>query len=217
MMVAAPLLVLAAPWTPMWKGLPLSTRRGLGASYMRSPGWRAVRAAGRRVVAPLPIWILFVVDLSVWHVPALYGLTLRDQAVHDLEHLSFLVLAVLFWAQVIESSPLRPKLSEAWAVAYVTLAATACWILAMVLAFAPSPLYVGYESLGSRPGGISALADQQLAAGIMWGPGSIPFAIFVFLALYRWLGGRTTATPWQRNATADPPQRAGVGSLAPRS
>jgi cytochrome c oxidase assembly factor CtaG len=217
MMVAAPLFVLAAPWTPMWKGLPLSTRRGLAAAYMRSPGWRAARAAGRRVVAPVPIWILFVVDLSVWHVPALYGLTLRNQAMHDLEHLSFLVLAVLFWAQVIASPPLRPKLSEAWAVAYVTLAATACWILAMVLAFAPSPLYAGYEALGSRPGGISALADQQLAAGIMWGPGSIPFAIFVFVALYRWLGGRTTATPSQRNATADPPRGAGVGSLAPRS
>jgi putative membrane protein len=217
MMVAAPLLVLAAPWTPMWKGLPLSTRRGLGAAYMRSPGWRAVRAAGRRVVAPVPIWILFVLDLSIWHIPALYGLTLRNQAVHDLEHLSFLVLAVLFWAQVIESPPLRPRLSEAWRVAYVTLGATACWILAMVLAFAPSPLYAGYESLGSRPGGISALADQQLAAGIMWGPGSIPFGIFVFMALYRWLGGRPTPTPWRQDATADPPRRAGASSLAHRS
>jgi len=65
MMVVAPLFVVAAPWIPMWKGLPLSTRRGLGGAYMRSPGWRAVRAAGRRVVAPVPIWILFVIDLSV--------------------------------------------------------------------------------------------------------------------------------------------------------
>jgi putative membrane protein len=232
MMVAAPLLVLSAPWIPMWKGLPLSTRRGLGAAYMRSPGWRVVRAAGRRVVAPIPIWILFVVDLSVWHVPALYGLTLRNQAVHDLEHVSFLVLAVLFWAQVIESAPLRPRLGEAWRVAYVTLGATACWILAMVLAFAPSPLYTAYSALASRPGGLSAMADQQLAAGIMWGPGSIPFAIFVFLALYRWLGGRPAQAPAPaphvltarllpesgvRNGVADPPARADAGPLAHRS
>jgi cytochrome c oxidase assembly factor CtaG len=175
------------------------------------------------VNAPIPIWVLFVADLAVWHVPVLYGLTLRNQTVHDLEHLSFLVLAVLFWAQVIESPPLRPRLSEAWRVGYVTLAATACWVLAMVLAFAPSPLYVGYESLGSRPGGISAMSDQQLAAGIMWGPGSIPFAIFVFLALYRWLGGRTTTTPMLRACSvaqaerADPTGRVGVGPLVPRS
>jgi len=221
MMVAAPLFVLAAPWTLMWKGLPLGTRRRLGAAYMRSPGWRVVRAAGRWVAAPVTIWILFVADLAVWHVPALYGVTLRNQTVHDLEHLSFLVLAVLFWAQVIESPPLRPRLSEASRVAYVTLAATACWVLAMVLAFAPSPLYAGYEALGSRPGGISAMADQQLAAGIMWGPGSIPFAIFVFLALYRWLGGRTTPASRVRSAIqaerADPSGRVGVGPLAPRS
>lgn len=221
MMVAAPLLVLAAPWTAMWKGLPLSTRRGLGAAYMRSPGWRVVRAAGRRIFRPIPVWILFVADLSVWHVPAFYGLTLRHEALHDLEHLSFLALAVLFWAQVIESPPLRVRLGQAWRVAYVTLGATACWILAMVIAFAPSPLYAGYGDLAARPGGLSALGDQQLAAGIMWGPGSIPFAIFVFLALYRWLG-RSSSTPrpaplvWSE--AADPPGRGvGVGPLVPRS
>ncbi|HEY2600425.1 MAG TPA: cytochrome c oxidase assembly protein [Thermoleophilaceae bacterium] len=221
MMVAAPLLVLAAPWIPIWKGLPLSTRRGLGAAYMRSPGWRAARAVGRRLAAPVAVWVLFSLDLAVWHVPVLYGATLRHQWIHDLEHVSFLVLAVLFWAQVIESPPLKARLPEAWRVAYVTLEATVCWVLAMVLAFAPSPLYSGYSELGSRPGGLSALADQQLAAGIMWGPGSIPFAIFVFVALYRWLGGRSTEPPWPqsgvRDATADPPRRAAVGSLAPRS
>lgn len=187
MMVAAPLLVLAAPWIPMWRGLPLSFRRRLGSAYFGSPGWRPVRAAGRRIGAPLAVWILFNLDLAAWHVPALYGLTLRSQPVHDLEHLSFLVLAVLFWAQVIDSPPMRARLDQPRRVAYVTLGATACWLLALVLAFAPSPLYAGYGGLASRPGGLSALADQQLAAGIMLGPGSIPYALFVFIALYRWL------------------------------
>jgi putative membrane protein len=186
-MIIAPLLVLAAPWTAIWKGLPLDTRRTLGAAYVRSPGWRAARAVGRRVAAPIPIWILFNGDLCAWHVPALYGLTLRDQAVHDLEHISFLVLAVLFWAQVIDSPPLRSRLDQPRRVAYVVLGATVSWLLAVVLAFAPSALYSGYGALQSRPGGLSALADQQLAAGIMWGPGSIPYALFVFVALYRWL------------------------------
>ena len=223
MMVAAPLLVLAAPWIPIWKGLPLSTRRGLGAAYMRSPGWRAVRSAGRAVAAPISIWILFNVDLCVWHVPSLYGLTLRNQAVHDLEHVSFLLLAVLFWAQVIESPPLRTRLGEARRIAYVTLGATVCWLLAVVLAFAPSPLYASYSTLASRPGGLSALADQQLAAGIMWGPGSVPYAVFVFVALYRWLGHTHTPTPTPRPDAAlphgsdEPRERAVAGPLAHRS
>jgi cytochrome c oxidase assembly factor CtaG len=90
---------------------------------------------------------------------------------------------VLFWAQVVESPPLRVRLDEPRRVAYVLLGATACWLLALVLAFAPSPLYAAYSS---HPG-LSALGDQQLAAGIMLGPGSVPYGVFIFIALYRWL------------------------------
>ena len=51
------------------------------------------------------------------------------------------------------------------------------WVLAVVLALAPHPLYSYYAHLASRPGGISAMADQQLAAGVMWVPGSVTFLI----------------------------------------
>jgi putative membrane protein len=187
MMVAAPLLVLAAPWTPLWKGLSLPMRRNLARAYARSPTWRVLRRVGRWLAAPLTIWIVFDVDLCAWHVPVVYGATLRNQALHDLEHVSFLVLGVLFWAAVIDSPPLRSRLDMPWRIAFVTLGAVVAWLLAVVLAFARSPLYVGYAVLHSRPGGLSALTDQQLAAGIMWGPGSVPYALFVFGALYRWL------------------------------
>jgi cytochrome c oxidase assembly factor CtaG len=190
MMVAAPLLVLAAPWTPIWRGMSLSLRRGLATAYVRSPTWRVLREGGRWIAMPGPAWVLFNVDLCAWHVPALYGLTLRNQTVHDLEHFSFLVLGIVFWSQVIDSPPLRPRLDLPRRVAYVTLAATVAWLLSVVLAFAGSPLYATYAAQPSRPGGLSALADQQLAAGIMWGPGSIPYALFVFVALYRWLTPR---------------------------
>jgi cytochrome c oxidase assembly factor CtaG len=194
MMVAAPLLVLAAPWIPIWRGLPLRQRRQLGIWYLGSPAWQVVRGAGRRLATPLAAWILFDVDLCAWHVPALYEVTLRSQAVHELEHMSFLVLGVVFWIQVIDSPPLRARLDLAKGVAYVVTAATVAWALSVVLAFAPSPLYSAYADLHSRPGGISALADQHLAAGIMWGPGSVPYTVFVFVALYRWLAVETAAS-----------------------
>jgi cytochrome c oxidase assembly factor CtaG len=62
------------------------------------------------------------------------------------------------------------------------------WVISLVLAFASHPLYSAYAQLPHRPGGISALADQQLAAGIMLGPGSLSATVFVFVGLYRWLG-----------------------------
>ena len=61
-------------------------------------------------------------------------------------------------------------------------------MLALVLAFAPTPLYAAYAALHHRLGGLSALADQQLAAGVMLGIGSIPFTIAVFVFVYAWLG-----------------------------
>jgi cytochrome c oxidase assembly factor CtaG len=172
-MVAAPLIVLSAPWMPLWRGLPLGARRWLAGGWLYAPGRGALRWLG----APVAAWILFNGDLVAWHLPALYDLTLRSQPVHDFEHLSFLVLAVLFWTHAVDSPPLRARLDQPRRVAYVLGAATVCWGLAVVLAFAPQPLYAGYPSL----------ADQQLAAGIMWGPGSIPYAVFVFAAVYRWL------------------------------
>jgi cytochrome c oxidase assembly factor CtaG len=61
------------------------------------------------------------------------------------------------------------------------------WVLAIVLALAPHPLYDFYAHEASRPGGISAIADQQIAAGIMWVPGSITFVIVIFAYVHRWL------------------------------
>ena len=61
------------------------------------------------------------------------------------------------------------------------------WMLAIVLAFATTPLYGAYASLAHRPGGLSAMADQQLAAGVMWVPGSIAFLIAGIYYFYRWL------------------------------
>jgi cytochrome c oxidase assembly factor CtaG len=77
-------------------------------------------------------------------------------------------------------------------------------VLAIVLALAPSPLYSAYASLAHRPGGLSALSDQQIAAGVMWVPGSIAFTIAFVVFVYRWLGPEPT------RLTAARPARLGV-------
>jgi cytochrome c oxidase assembly factor CtaG len=89
---------------------------------------------------------------------------------------------------VLESPPLRLRLSAIHRVYYIVGATVVGWVISLVLAFATHPLYSGYAQLIHRPGGISALADQQLAAGIMLGPGSVAATLYVFVALYRWLG-----------------------------
>ena len=191
--VAPPLIVLSAPWSRLWQPLPLEFRRDAARTVLLGSGWRLPRAAARALARPLPAWVLFNGNLVAWHVPALYGATLHNAAVHDLEHALFFFTGLLFWAQVVDSAPFHASLDWLHRVAFVIGGIAVGWVLAIVLAFAPSPLYSPYASLAHRPGGLSALGDQQIAAGVMWVPGSIAFVIAFIVFFYRWLGPEPTA------------------------
>ena len=211
MSVVPPLVVLAAPWLTIWRGLPLALRRTLARAIVALPP--SVRRGLRGCIAPLPAWLLINLDMGIWHVPWLYDLTLRSASAHYLEHVTFLALGVLFWLPVIDSPPLHPRLGELQRVAYVTAGATTGWLLSIVLAFAPTPLYGTYAALPHRWGGLSAIGDQQLAAGVMLGIGSIPFTVAIFVGLYRWLDEDTPARSRVRRRSPIPaPQTAGYAA-----
>jgi len=202
MSVTAPLLVLAAPWTTFWRPLPLGFRRTVAGAVVQGKAFVPLRRLARGASRPIPAWLLFNGDLALWHFPWFYDLTVRNIAVHYAEHFSFVFFGCLFWAQVIDSRPFHPRLGHFGRAVFATAGSMAGWVLAVVLALAPSPLYAAYASLPSRPGGISALTDQQLAGGVMWGPGSIPYALVVFWALYRWLEDEESPRRRRRRAAA---------------
>ncbi|HST14474.1 MAG TPA: cytochrome c oxidase assembly protein [Gaiellaceae bacterium] len=172
-MVAPPLILIGRPWPRSVRALPMRARRVIARSLH----------AFRGLAAPRVAFVLFNGVLLAWHLPALFDLTLRNEAVHDLEHALFFFTALLFWTHLTPTSR-RPRLGAAQRVAYGVGAILVSWVLAVVLGFASRPLYGHYASLAHRPGGLSALADQQLAAGVMWVPASIPFTIAVLVAAY---------------------------------
>ena len=181
--VAPPLILLGRPWPRMWRALPLETRTRVGRGLARS----RLAAPVRRLARPWPAWLLFNGALVVWHIPALYDATLRSGWVHQLEHAIFFFTGLLFWARIVDPGPLRPKLSWPGRIAYAIGAMVVGWGLAVALVLAPHPLYSAYASLAHRPGGISAMTDQQLAGGMMWVPGSIAYTVAILFAFYRWL------------------------------
>lgn len=185
--VAAPLLALARPWSRIWHGLPLGLRRPVARALLAGPGWAPLRGAVRLVARPLPSWLLFNLTFLVWHLPALYDAALGSGPLHALEHLTFFATALLFWTRVVDSPPWRSPLGDVGRIAYLGSTLVVGWLLAIVLAVAGSPLYSAYIGEASRPGGISALTDQQLAAGVMWVPGSLAYTVAIVLIAYRWL------------------------------
>jgi putative membrane protein len=191
--VAAPLLVLSAPWMSVLRLLPAPVLRRVNRS------WRKPRAQGspRPVAAfatPMAVWIAFNANLIAWHVPVLFDLTLRNNGVHALEHLLFLGTAVLFWAQVIDAPLLRKRLDNLERAVYIWSTALVGWILSIALTVAPSALYTTYARATARPGGLTALADQRIAASVMLVPGSITFLIAGLVYVHRWLDDERAET-----------------------
>ncbi|HEY3727197.1 MAG TPA: cytochrome c oxidase assembly protein [Solirubrobacteraceae bacterium] len=181
--VAPPLILLGRPWPRMWRAIPRDTRARLGRSLARARWTAPLRMLAR----PLPAWILFNATIIGWHIPAAYNATLTSSTIHDLEHAMFFFSGLLFWARVIDPGPLRPRLPWPARIAYVLGAMIVGWVIAITLVIVPEPIYSHYAQLASRPGGITALTDQQIAAGVMWVPGSLAFGIAMIFGFYRWL------------------------------
>ena len=181
--VAPPLILFGRPWPRMWVALPRDVRIPVGRAIGRSRWMAPLRGLAR----PLPAFVLFNGTIIFWHIPFAYNATLGSEAIHQLEHAMFFFTGLLFWARVIDPGPLRPQLIWPMRVAYVVGAMVVGWVLAIALVLAPHPWVHYYAALTHRPGGISALTDQQLAGGMMWVPGSVSYAIAMMLGFYRWL------------------------------
>jgi len=189
--VAPPLFLLGRPWPRMWRALPLGPRTQVARTVAHARWASPIRALAR----PLPAWILFTATLLAWHIPAAYDATLTSGTVHAVEHAMFFFTGLLFWARVIDPGPLRPRLVWPMRIAYAAGAMVVGWALAITLVIVPHPIYGYYAALVSRPGGISALTDQQIAAGVMWVPGSLAYTITFIIGFYRWLEPDRSARP----------------------
>lgn len=187
MMVAPPLILLGRPWPRVARPLPLDLRRPVARAVLVGSRLAPLRRAVTWLAEPVPALVLFAATLFAWHLPVLFDLTLRSTLAHDLEHALFFLTALALWTHVIPSARSRPRLSDGQRAAYATGAMLASWLLAVILGLASAPLYPAYADLAHRPGGLSALGDQQLAAGLMWVPGSVPLTVALFFAAYRWL------------------------------
>jgi cytochrome c oxidase assembly factor CtaG len=182
MTVVPPLVVLGRPWPRLWLVFPLSARRSVGGALSRSPSFR--RSAGflKRPAVALAVQSAAV---GVWHVPQLYDAAARSESIHVLEHVSFVVPALVFWGALLDAPPVRARIDHLHRSIWFAAAMVPSWILAIVLAFASTPLYTAYPSL----------SDQQIAAGIMWVPGSLTYLVAAFVAFYRWLDASPEPRP----------------------
>ena len=170
-LVAPPLLILGMP---DWLLRP----------FLRPD---AVFRLVRLVTRPVAAFVLFNVIFSVWHMPALYNLSVTNHGVHMFEHLLFMSTAVLMWWPITSTMPELPRLSYPLQMIYLFLLSIAQLILFAPITFSREPLYQWYAD-APRIVALSPLFDQQVGAIIMKIGGGGLFLTLLVVAFFRWYG-----------------------------
>ena len=150
---------------------PLCLLAGLTGPILRPvlalPGVMRLRALANPLVA-LPIW---VANLALWHVPALYEAAVENSAVHAIEHIAFFSAGVILWLPVLETLPAPEWFGTGAKLGYIVGVRLVGTLLGNVFIWG-EPFYGIYEAGGDYLG-LSPQTDQSLAGSLMMLEGSL--------------------------------------------
>jgi putative membrane protein len=148
------------------------------------PGWlvELVLPPGlpRRLANPALAFLVFNGVFWIWHLPRFYDAALENDALHIVEHLTFMGGGVIGWAPVLGAG-FGEKPGPISRFMYLVPTMFSCNALAALITLTPSQLYSFYGQ-ASLMWGLTPLEDQYVAGLSMWLPGDM-----LFLALFLWV------------------------------
>ena len=202
MMVAPPLIWLGAPQIALLRGLPASWRKqGLGPFL----AWPALQRFGRFLGHPVVAWLAFVVTTWAWHTPFLYELALSSDGWHQVEHVFFLCVGLLFWWPVVQPWPSHAVWPRWAMVPYLLLAALQNTVFSALFAFSSRVFYPRYAA-APRITAASALEDQAAAGALLWVASALILLPTAFLLVVQLLSPQQTPAA---SGTRPPPRAIG--------
>ncbi len=195
MLVAAPLLVLSEYPLALLRALPRAWAPRLVRGLNRSG---ALRRAWDVLNIPAVAWLIFTIEMWVWHSSSLYQAALRSETIHSLEHIGFVLSGMLFWWVLFKHTTARHT-QYGMAILYLFTASVQSGILGALMMFTSVPWYAFYAS---RVGvwGLTPLQDQQLAGLIMWIPGGAVFNVLTIGYFAAWWRAMEERGKRQRSA-----------------
>lgn len=180
LLVSAPLFVLGNVFHVALAAFPRRFGTSIG-SYFRGTGLQAAFLFFSR---PFPAWCLGAAGLWIWHIPFLFDATLRSDAVHAAQHLTFLSTSFFFWLALLDARSRH----AAYGVSILYLFATAIQttFLGVLLTYSARPWYSPY-ALTAPQLGYEPLQDQQIGGLIMWIPAGAVFTAVALWLIPAWL------------------------------
>jgi putative copper resistance protein D len=176
-LVAAPLLLAAAPITLALRAASPPVRRGL-LTILHSPVLKVLSF-------PVVAWVLFAAVNWGWHFSTLYDQALENELLHYFQHATFLAAALLFWWPAIGADPSPWRLPFPVRLLYLFLAMPQNSFLGVALLQSSTVLYPHYVT-NLRAWGPSPLEDQQLGGMIMWVFGDMAFLVGMAVVVWLW-------------------------------
>jgi cytochrome c oxidase assembly factor CtaG len=115
---------------------------------------------------PVVAFTVWVVNFYVWHLPVLYQAALRHDALHALEHATFLGFGMAMWMALLGPLPKPAWFTNSARLVYIIAVRLAGTVLANAMIFSGTVFYPIYRA-GDAHWHISPMADQIGAAGVM--------------------------------------------------
>jgi cytochrome c oxidase assembly factor CtaG len=163
------------------------------APLLRHP----VIARLRVLTHPVVALVLWAVNFYAWHTPYLYQAALRHDALHALEHATFLIFGMAVWMALLGPLPKPRWFNNAARLGYIVVVRLTGTVLANILIFSGTVLYPFYRS-GDALWHLSPIADQVYAGGLMMVEESM-----LTIGLFCWLFLRVARESEQRQALLD--------------
>lgn len=175
---------------------------------------RAQRAAGP-LAHPATGVLVYCGAMIVYHVPAVYDLTLRSGLAHVIAHVALVSAGLAYWWHLLSPVRQRGRLKGLGPVVYMVSTKLVVGLLAAGIAFSPRVLWKEYEKLPEY-WGLDKLTDQQIAGLLMGLEQSVVMGIALVVLLAKALGDADKADERQDLlADADDGKGARVGAAEP--
>jgi putative membrane protein len=168
-LVAPPLLLVGIPaW--LWQ------------AAIRGPN---VMTVAKFLTHPLVAFGAFNAMIVLTHLPEVVDYSLTHHWFHFFVHVALFSSAMLMWWPILSNVPELPRLAEPYQMAYLFVQSVLPAVIGGFIVFSRTPVYEFYEQ-APRVWGISAVEDQQIAAGLMKTFTPVILWSFIAFAFFRW-------------------------------
>jgi cytochrome c oxidase assembly factor CtaG len=171
-LVAPGFFVAGAPWERLGLARPA---RSLAAARRRHP--ERLRSA---VLVGLALCCM-----AAWRVPAIVDRLPSSRWWLALEAVTLTCSGTVLWLECVSSAPLIPRSTRPFRIALCAVSMWTTWVIAYMVAMSTADWYPAYRHQVGR--GLSKVADQQLAAGLLWAAATACFVPVIFSNLLWWL------------------------------